>query len=85
MELIPTSAYVGVGKVLTHGAEKYGANTWQDVEYERYIGALIRHLIAFIEDPLGVDNDSGLLHSEHLLTNAVFLNDAVVAGRIPPK
>lgn len=85
MELIPTSAYIGLGRVLTHGAEKYGPNTWQKVEYERYVGALIRHLIAFIDDPSGVDSDSGLLHTEHLLANAVFLNDAVVKGRIQPK
>jgi hypothetical protein len=84
MELIPPSAYIGIGRVLTHGAEKYGANTWQDVEWERYVGALLRHLVAFLEDPTGVDADSGLLHSEHLLVNAVFLNDCVAAGRIPP-
>lgn len=83
MELIPASAYIGLGRVLTHGAEKYGPNTWQDVEYERYVGALIRHLVAFLEDPTGVDADSGLTHTEHLLANAVFLNDCVAAGRIP--
>ena len=82
MELIPTSAYIGLGRVLTHGADKYGPNTWQEVEYERYVGALIRHLIAFIDDPNGVDSDSGLKHTEHLLANAVFLNDAVATGRI---
>lgn len=85
MELIPTSAYTGLGRVLTHGAIKYSPNSWQQVDYERYIGALIRHLVAFIDDPTGVDADSGLLHTEHLLANAVFLNDAVVKGRIPPK
>lgn len=84
MELIPTSAYIGLGRVLTHGAEKYSPNSWQNVEYERYIGALIRHLVAFIDDPTGRDSDSGLLHTEHLLANAVFLNDAVAAGRIRP-
>ena len=83
MELIPTSAYIGLGRVLTHGAEKYSPNSWQNVEYERYIGALIRHLVAFIDDPTGRDTDSGLLHIEHLLANAVFLNDAVSTGRIP--
>ena len=83
MELIPTSVYIGLGRVLTHGAIKYGDNTWQGVEYERYIGALIRHLIAFIDDPNGIDSDSGLKHTEHLLANAAFLNDAVMKGRIP--
>lgn len=83
MELIPTSALTSIGRVLTHGAEKYGPNTWQTVEYERYVGALIRHLVSFIDDPTGVDSDSGLKHTEHLLANAVFLNDCVAAGRIP--
>lgn len=83
MELIPTSAYIGLGRVLTYGANTYSPNSWQGVEYERYIGALIRHLVSFIDDPTGRDEESGLLHTEHLLANAVFLNDAVAAGRIP--
>lgn len=85
MELIPTSAFYSLGRVLTHGAEKYGPNTWQDVEWDRYVGALIRHLLAFMDDPLGKDADSGLPHTDHLLANAVFLNDAVAKGRIQPK
>ena len=85
MELIPTSALYSLGRVLTHGAKKYGTNTWQAVEWDRYVGALIRHLLAFMDDPLGKDADSGLAHTEHLLANAVFLNDAVVKGRIQPK
>lgn len=79
MELIPTSAYKSLARVLTYGAEKYGANSWQRVERERYVGALIRHLVAYIDEPLGEDEESGLLHIEHVLCNAMFLND--MAGR----
>lgn len=82
MELIPTSVYRSLGKVLTHGAEKYGPNTWQNVEVERYVGALLRHLCAFLDDPNGVDADSGLAHTEHLLANAAFINDAVINRRV---
>lgn len=82
MELIPTSALYSLGRVLTHGAEKYSPNSWQNVEVERYVGALLRHLCAFLDDPTGVDADSGLKHTEHLLANAVFINDAVVNGRV---
>lgn len=81
MELIPTSALWSLGRVLTHGAEKYAPNSWQNVEPSRYIGALIRHLCMFMEDPNGVDPDSGLKHTEHLLANAVFINDAVTRGK----
>lgn len=83
MELIPTSALIGLGRVLTHGAEKYSPNSWQNVEWDRYVGALIRHLVAFMDDPSGRDTDSGLYHTEHLLANAVFLNDAVAHCRVP--
>lgn len=82
MELIPTTAYIGLGRVLTHGAKKYGVGTWPQVETERYVGALLRHLCAFLDDPTGRDADSGLLHTEHLLANAAFINDAVVKGRV---
>lgn len=80
MELIPTSVFKSLGRVLTFGAEKYSPNSWQTVQTDRYVGALLRHLCAFIEDPNGVDAESGLKHSEHLLTNAAFINDAVMRG-----
>lgn len=58
--------------MLTYGAGKYG---WQTVEHERYVGAIIRHLIAYMDDPGGNDSDGGLKHIEHILCNAAFLND----------
>lgn len=41
LDLIPTSVYRSLGAVLTFGAVKYGANTWQGVECERYVAALL--------------------------------------------
>ncbi len=75
LELIPMSAIRSLGRVLTYGAKKYSDNSWQRVERERYVGAIMRHLMAYIDDPLGVDEESGLLHIEHVLCNAAFLND----------
>ena len=80
LELIPPSAYVSLGRVMTYGAMKYGPNSWQLVELERYIGALLRHLVAFLKDPTGVDEESGLLHIEHVFCNAMFLNHLVGGG-----
>lgn len=74
MELIPTSAYRSLGAVLTYGAKKYAPNSWQKVDRERYIGALVRHLVAYLDDPNGFDEESGLRHSQHLLCNAMFLD-----------
>jgi hypothetical protein len=61
--------------VLTYGAQKYFANSWRQVERERYVGAILRHLVAYIDDPNGVDEESGLKHIEHVLCNAAFLNE----------
>ena len=75
MYLLPTSVFKSIGNVMTYGAKTYGENTWQQVEEKRYLAALIRHLISFMDDPDGVDEESGFLHVEHLLCNAAFLND----------
>ena len=75
MELIPTTALVSLGNVLTYGAKKYSPNSWQRVERERYVGALLRHFTAYMNNPTGRDEESGLMHIEHVLCNAAFLND----------
>lgn len=75
MELIPPSTLISLGKVLTYGADKYSPHSWKKVEKERYIGAILRHLVKYMEDNSSIDNESGLLHIEHVLANACFLND----------
>ena len=75
LELIPPEALEALGRVLTHGAKKYGANKWQNIDdaKERYKGALLRHYTAYQKNNAGTDPDSGLLHIEHLFCNAMFL------------
>lgn len=73
-ELIPTSVITALAKVLTYGANKYSANSWQNIEpfEDRYYAALLRHLIAW-RDGVEIDEESGLKHIEHVLCNAMFL------------
>ena len=75
LELIPPEALEALGRVLTHGAKKYGANKWQTIDdaKNRYRGALLRHYTAYQKNNSGTDADSGLLHIEHVLCNAMFL------------
>lgn len=75
LELIPPEAFEALGRVLTYGAQKYGANKWQTIDdaKERYKGALLRHYVAFQREPSGKDKESGLLHIEHVFCNAMFL------------
>lgn len=72
--LIPIDALEDMSKVMTDGAKKYGDNNWMKVETERYKDALMRHLIAYLKDPDGLDEESGHPHIAHLLTNAAILD-----------
>ena len=76
-ELLPLDAVEQVVKVLTAGAEKYSANSWQNVDSEHYLGALLRHLSAWRQ---GEQYDSDLekrgckvSHLACVATNALFL------------
>lgn len=70
-ELMPLDLLNEVAKVYTSGAEKYGANTWQDLEngYERYKGALLRHLVA--NDTEDFDSETGVFHLAAVAWNAL--------------
>ena len=72
MELIPPEAIEALAKVITYGANKYSDDNWKKVSKDRYIGALMRHLNAYRKGEL-YDDESGLTHMAHILTNAAFL------------
>lgn len=66
----------GVVDVLMFGARKYAANSWQSVPngVERYTNALYRHLNEIAaEGILSRDEETGLLHWQHVACNALFL------------
>lgn len=74
MDLIPPYILVELAKVLTFGAKKYGANSWQQLEDfdARYTAAMMRH---FEEWRSGqrIDPESGLPTLAHALCNISFL------------
>jgi hypothetical protein len=73
LDLIPAEATEGIGLVLTFGAQKYAAHNWRKgIEYSRIIGAIKRHLLE-IEKGNDIDEESGLLHIDHISCNAAFL------------
>lgn len=73
-DLIPVLAEELLVRVLTHGAEKYGAGSWKRVQdaRARYTAALMRHLAKWRAGEQ-VDPDSGLPHIAHVACNAMFL------------
>ena len=74
LDLIEPAFIEGVGEVLTHGAQKYSANSWQNVEdaENRYYAALLRHILAWRAGE-AVDKESGLSHLKHAACNLMFL------------
>lgn len=74
-ELAPAYAQNEYAKVLTMGAEKYGAYNWQKgMDWSKVIASANRHLEA-IKNGEDYDKESGLLHSAHLMCNAAFLTE----------
>ena len=48
-------------------------DNWRNVEPERYVAALMRHLCKFLRNPRGVDEESGIPHLFHMACNIAFL------------
>ena len=72
--LVPRQIIRAIAVVRGYGLEKYGdAECWQAVEPERYRDAAYRHWLAYLDDPNGVDRESGLPHLWHMATNLAFL------------
>lgn len=73
LDLIPSEALIGLGKVLDYGSKKYSSGNWANgINFSRLIAASLRHISAFNggED---IDPESGLSHIDHAACNLVFL------------
>lgn len=74
MDLIPPHAELMLAKMLTFGAEKYGAWNWSQVDdlERRYMAAAMRHINAHRAGELS-DQESGLPHLAHAMCCLAFL------------
>lgn len=74
LSLVPTQIIRDIAEVRMYGNKKYGdPDNWKNVEMERYIDALYRHFLAFIDDPYSVDEESGIPHRKHMACNMAFI------------
>jgi hypothetical protein len=73
-DLLPLDVLEQSVRVLTMGADKYGAHNWKHVPdwNNRYFAAAMRHLTAYRSGDL-VDDESGLPHLAHAITNLIFM------------
>lgn len=78
LSLVPRRIIFDIARIREYGNEKYpegGIDNWKEVEPERYRDAAFRHFLAYLDDPHGVDAESGLPHLWHLACNVAFLCD----------
>lgn len=74
LTLVPRQIIFDIAAVREYGNKKYGSpDNWKEVAPERYRDAAFRHFMAYLEDPDGVDEESGLPHLSHLACNIAFL------------
>ena len=74
LTMVPRGIIRAIAAVRQYGNEKYGdPENWRTVEPQRYRDAAFRHFLAYLDDPAGVDDESGLPHLWHLACNIAFL------------
>lgn len=74
LTLVPREIIFDIAKVREFGNKKYkDPNSWRNVEIERYRDAAYRHFMKYLDEPSGVDEESGLPHLWHLACNIAFL------------
>lgn len=74
LSLVPRQIIRDIAVIRMYGNAKYGdPENWRQVEKERYRDAAFRHWLAYLDDPKGVDEESGLPHLWHCCCNLAFL------------
>ena len=82
LSLVPTQIIKDVAEVRMYGNRKYGSSdNWKTVEMRRYVDALLRHTLEFVDNPESVDAESGIPHYKHMACNMAFICE-MMAGRV---
>ena len=81
LSLVPTQIIRDIAQVREYGCEKYhDPDNWRQVELQRYIDAFYRHWLKFVENPLAVDEESGIPHYKHCACNMAFICELIKMG-----
>lgn len=75
--LVPVEAIEAIMHVREFGKAKYAdAEDWRKVPREKWLDALLRHVLHIWDNPLALDYESGLPALWHVITNGSFLCEA---------
>lgn len=84
LTLVPRKILWAIAIIREYGNQKYpdgGPDNWKRVEVERYRDAAFRHFLRYLDDPHGVDKESGFPHLYHLACNVAFLVELEFGGK----
>ena len=71
---VPMQIVWDIAEVREYGNKKYGdPESWKRVAFERYLNAFGRHVLYMLEDPMSVDDESGIEHYKHAACNLAFI------------
>lgn len=71
---VPPQIIRDIAEIRMYGIEKYkDPENWKRVELDRYIDALLRHTLSFMEDTHSVDEESHKEHYKHMACNMAFI------------
>ncbi len=74
LTLVPRKIIYAIARIREFGCKKYKEpNSWRSVELDRYRDAAYRHFMKYLDEPSGVDEESGMPHLWHLACNIAFL------------
>lgn len=76
LTLVPRQIIFDIARVREYGNNKYpdgGPDNWKQVDIQRYKDAMFRHFMAYLDDPEGVDEESGIPHYMHMACNMAFI------------
>lgn len=76
LSLVPPAIMFDVARIREYGNNKYpngGPDNWKKVPIEDYRDAMLRHMFKYIENPEGLDEESGFPHYMHLACNIAFI------------
>ena len=74
LTLVPRRIIREIAKCRMYGVRKYkDPDIWKTLSCDRIRNAAYRHFLSYLDDPSGVDEESGISHLSHLATNIAFL------------
>lgn len=79
--LVCSSVVEAIARVREYGLKKYpdtGKDGWRNLDIEQLQNACYRHWLLYVDDPNGVDAESGLPHLWHVACNVMFLCERFV-------